>query len=313
MTDGYFDITNKYSITPEVVPMFGVPECVIVGFFNGTTSFDCTPTEVKVRHSFVKPHRQRGLRALRGVVRSARHRRQLGQRGQLVQPRVRRTADHGVGSRSTASRIRTRRRSTRFTTSGRRATRMSSARQRRRRQGRHGRRRAREITQGYAGAVGLAVRYPYRQVHDPRPRPQGEDERATGSTPTRRRTSPTRSARTARRSSRRARYEELTESPGTSSSRVSVATRREVECRRTGDGDRETCHGQYFEGSGAESTKQMVKLRWLGYRHRSKAQTVDKTGDGHAGRRDLPQPRPRLRPADACGKPGEVDPPRRRS
>ena len=54
MSEGYFDITNKYSLTPEIVPSFGVPECVIVGFFNGTTSFDCTPTEVKVRHSFVK-------------------------------------------------------------------------------------------------------------------------------------------------------------------------------------------------------------------------------------------------------------------
>ena len=54
ITDGYFDITNKYTISPEILPSFGVPECVIVGFFNGTTSFDCTPTEVKVRHSFVK-------------------------------------------------------------------------------------------------------------------------------------------------------------------------------------------------------------------------------------------------------------------
>src|SRR5690606_24215803 len=41
--NGYFDITNKYSISPEIVDWFGVPECVIVGFFNGTSSWDCTP------------------------------------------------------------------------------------------------------------------------------------------------------------------------------------------------------------------------------------------------------------------------------
>ncbi len=54
INEGYFDITNKYSLTPEIVPSWGVPECVIMGFFNGTTSFDCTPTEVKMRHSFVR-------------------------------------------------------------------------------------------------------------------------------------------------------------------------------------------------------------------------------------------------------------------
>ncbi len=49
---GYLDITAKYQLSPEIIPWFGVPECVIVGFFNATSSYDCTPTEVKVRHSF---------------------------------------------------------------------------------------------------------------------------------------------------------------------------------------------------------------------------------------------------------------------
>jgi hypothetical protein len=51
---GYFDITNKYSIAPEPGGMLGVPECVVIGFFNGSTTFDCSPTEVRVRHSFVR-------------------------------------------------------------------------------------------------------------------------------------------------------------------------------------------------------------------------------------------------------------------
>ena len=51
---GYFDITNKYQAKSEVNPGWGVSECVVLGFMNGGSSFDCTPAEVKVRHSFVK-------------------------------------------------------------------------------------------------------------------------------------------------------------------------------------------------------------------------------------------------------------------
>jgi hypothetical protein len=50
----FFDVTNKYQLAPEPLPGFGVPECLLLGFFNGTSSFDCTPVEVKMRTSFVK-------------------------------------------------------------------------------------------------------------------------------------------------------------------------------------------------------------------------------------------------------------------
>ena len=52
--DAYFDVTNKYLLKSEVNPQFGISECVIIGFFSGGSTFDCTPTEVKVRHSFEK-------------------------------------------------------------------------------------------------------------------------------------------------------------------------------------------------------------------------------------------------------------------
>jgi hypothetical protein len=52
--NGYFDITNKFQMKTNPVGLYGVPECVLIGFFNGTTSFDCTPQEVKVRSSFVR-------------------------------------------------------------------------------------------------------------------------------------------------------------------------------------------------------------------------------------------------------------------
>ncbi len=51
---GYFDVTNKYTVTSEAIPGWGISECVLIGFFNNSTSFDCSPTEVKVRSSFVK-------------------------------------------------------------------------------------------------------------------------------------------------------------------------------------------------------------------------------------------------------------------
>jgi hypothetical protein len=50
----YFDVTNKYLLKPAILDGFGVPECVIQGFFNGSSSFDCSPTEVKMRSSFVR-------------------------------------------------------------------------------------------------------------------------------------------------------------------------------------------------------------------------------------------------------------------
>ena len=46
--------------------------------------------------------------------------------------------------------------------------------------------------------------------------------------------------------------------------RISVATAREVECRRTGDGDRETCHSQFFDSTNDPSSKEMVSYGgWL--------------------------------------------------
>jgi len=47
--------------------------------------------------------------------------------------------------------------------------------------------------------------------------------------------------------------------------RVGLAYARTVECRRTGDGDRDACHGQYFESSETDpNTKDMVSFgNWL--------------------------------------------------
>ena len=45
---------------------------------------------------------------------------------------------------------------------------------------------------------------------------------------------------------------------------VAVATRREVECRRTRSGDRDECHAQFFDSTADPNTKQMVSYGgWL--------------------------------------------------
>ncbi len=56
---------------------------------------------------------------------------------------------------------------------------------------------------------------------------------------------------------------------------VSLAYRREVECRRTGDGDRASCHAEFFDGDGSPASKVMVSYGgWL--IDKVKPQSVDK-------------------------------------
>src|SRR5262249_29684480 len=56
--------------------------------------------------------------------------------------------------------------------------------------------------------------------------------------------------------------------------KVAVATRREVECRRTHAGDRDSCHALYFEGADPDS-KAMVTFGGWGI-DRTIEQAVDK-------------------------------------
>lgn len=82
---------------------------------------------------------------------------------------------------------------------------------------------------------------------------------------------------------------------------VSVAYRREVECRRTHDGDRAACHAEFFESDSSPHGKQVVPIGgWL--TDKVKAQAVDQGKPGfyvcHNPVRDYD-------PAGICGKPGD--------
>ncbi len=54
--NGYFDITNKYYIAPENTQFsWGtIPTCMLIGFYTGSTAYDCNPQEATVRFSFWK-------------------------------------------------------------------------------------------------------------------------------------------------------------------------------------------------------------------------------------------------------------------
>jgi hypothetical protein len=54
--DGYFDITNRFYIEPEMTTMWGwqFPTCWLVGVFTGSSTFECDAQEATVRFSFKK-------------------------------------------------------------------------------------------------------------------------------------------------------------------------------------------------------------------------------------------------------------------
>jgi hypothetical protein len=82
---------------------------------------------------------------------------------------------------------------------------------------------------------------------------------------------------------------------------VSVAYRREVECRRTGDGDRASCHAAFFESDATPAGKQMVKVGgWL--TDTPKKQDVDL---GKPAFHVCHNPVRDYDPENICGKPGD--------
>ena len=58
INDGYFDITNKYYISPaQTASPFSdytgsVPTCIVIGIYTGSSTYDCNAQEATVRHSY---------------------------------------------------------------------------------------------------------------------------------------------------------------------------------------------------------------------------------------------------------------------
>lgn len=303
ISDGYFDVTNKYTITPEIIPSFGVPECVIVGFFNGTSSFDCTPTEVKVRHSFVKLTGKEDFEpfeesfAQRDVVGNWGNAGNSFNREYGAPPITAWDPQYGYTDAKTKMFYSVHNIWEKSHQDVKCATNEDldkdgtadecSA----------------EITK-YAGNAGsqcdvqigkctIPVRdRPVKTIgywlNADAPQDLSDEVSADGKTVT-----------------RQGAYEELTDT-WSQLLKVSVAYRREVECRRTGDGTREQCHEEFFEGTGPES-KQMLKFGgWMVDTAIPQPVDVDPIT-----KRDRPLVTTCHNPVRAydepmCGKPGEV-------
>ncbi|HVJ92728.1 MAG TPA: zinc-dependent metalloprotease [Labilithrix sp.] len=301
LTDGYFDITNKYSITPEVIPSFGVPECVIVGFFNGTTSFDCSPTEVRVRHSFVK---LTGKEDFEPFEESMAPRDIVGNWGSAGNsfnreyggpPITAWDPQYGFTDATTKTfysihNIWEKSHQDVTCASNEDADNDGTADAC-----------AVDITQ-YAGSSGSQCdvhigkcTIPVRDrkvktvaywLNADAPQELADEVSEDGKTVI-----------------RRGAYEELTDT-WNQIFKVSVATRREVECRRTHDGSRDECHSLYFTGTGPES-KQMVKFGGWGI-DTPTTLDVDLT-DGNETPIIATCHNPvRAYDPKVCGKPGEV-------
>lgn len=294
VSEGYFDITNKYTVTPEGSSMWGLPECVIQGFMNGTTSFDCSAAEVKVRHSFVKltgkedfepfeeSFAQRDIVGNWGNAGNSFNREYGGPPISAWDPQYGFTdaktktfysihnlwvkshldvacSDNADGDKNgTADACED-------------APAVSNGSQ----------------CDIHIGKCTIPVRD--RQVktigywlNPEAPIELADEVSADGKTVV-----------------RQGVYEELTDT-WNQLIKVAIATRREVECRRTKDGDRATCHEEFFEGTGPAS-KQMVKFGGWGI-DTPKEVPVDK-GDQAFATCHNPV---RAYDAKFCGTPGEV-------
>jgi hypothetical protein len=60
LNQGYLDVTNKYTVTPAMSSspfsdvQGDVPTCLVVGLYTGSSTYECDPQEATVRSSFLK-------------------------------------------------------------------------------------------------------------------------------------------------------------------------------------------------------------------------------------------------------------------
>jgi hypothetical protein len=301
ISEGYFDVTNKYTMAPETIPGWGIPECVIIGYFNGTSSFDCTPTEVRVRHSFVKLTGKEDFEpfeesnAARDVVGNWGNAGNTFNREYGAPPISAWDPQYGYTDAKTK---------TFYSIHNIWEKSHQEVACETNEDGNHdGTADECEADKtGYAGKPGsqcdIHVGKCTIPVRDRKVKTIGywlnadAPQELTDEL-----------AEDGKTIERHGVYEELTET-WSQLLKVSVAARREVECRRTHDGNLEACHAEFFEGNGPQS-KQMVKFGGWGI-DTPKAQDVDKSGD-----QDTPLVTTCHNPVRAydlpmCGKPGEV-------
>jgi hypothetical protein len=255
---GYLDVTNQYQVKPQVNPQFGTSDCVMMGFFNGSASFDCSPTLVRVRHSFVRLTGEEDFEPFEESVAPLDVVGNWGNAGNNFQrnygapPRTTWDPQYGFTDAKTQTfyafhnlweKSHQAFACTDNTDSNKDGTADACANE----------------TTGYTGAnsgsqcdvyVGKCT-IPVRDrsvktigywLNADAPQELTDDVNNGAVT-------------------RRGAFEESTYT-WNQMLRVAVATRREVECRRTGGGNRDQCHALYFEGQGPNSTEMVAFGGW---------------------------------------------------
>ncbi|MBX3232699.1 MAG: zinc-dependent metalloprotease [Labilithrix sp.] len=304
--NGYFDVTNKYQLKSSPVGAYGIPECVLVGFFNGTTTFDCSPVEVKMRSSFIRltgdedfePFEEN--KTFRDVVGNWGNAGNNFNREYGGAPITAWDPQYGYTDANTHT----------FYSFHNIWEKSHLATQCGSNADEDGDGTADECqpeVAGYSGSLGsqcdVYIGRCTIPVRDRKIKPIGYWLNADAPEDLQDEVSPDGKTITSPGA-----LEEMTIT-WSQLVKVAVAYRREVECRRThdfGDGDhRDDCHDLYFEGTGPES-KEMVRFGGWGI-DTPKPQEVDKGADG----KDLPAVTTCHNPVRAydlpmCGKPGEL-------
>ena len=296
---GYFDVTNKFTVEPETVQFSwgAIKKCQLVAFFTGSSSFDCNPQEAVVRLSFDKIKADEDFEpfedsvAWRDVVGN------MGGDGDAAQLSFGSAPRNGYDPQYGYTDALTKRYKNvhELWKASHQAARCESDAD----TNRDGTADAcaNDVT-GYKGHTGsrcdvtvgkctIPVRDRERKTVGywfNREAPEAVLDEVDGSG----------------KVQKRGTLEDLTYS-WNQLLEVSVAYRREVECRATGDGDRDTCHAEFFEGSGPDSKVMVSFGNWLV--DKVKPQAVDK---GKAVLVACHNPVREYDPEEPCGKPGTV-------
>lgn len=297
---GYLDVTNKFTVEPDEIhfPWGSIPRCAIVSIFTGASSYDCTPQEATTRTSFARVQKDEDFEAFED------NRQWLdvvgntggegdGMNGSILgSARTKWDPQYGFQDSAThrlKSIHNTWQKSHQAATCGSNAdedhdgTADECANER----------------TGYTGSKGaqcdvlankctLPVRdRPIKTIayHLNKEAPEGFQDKLDG----------------AGKVIEQGTLEQMGVAWNQLIS-VAAAYRREVECRRTGDGDRASCHAQFFESDDSPTNKQAVAVGgWL--TDKPKALDIDK---GLPSFYVCHNPVRAYDPEGACGKPGST-------
>lgn len=255
--EGYLDITNKYTVTPATSASpfsdyrANVPTCLVVGLFTGSSTYECDPQEATVRSSFKKIDQDHDFEPLENTTATMDI---VGNPGGIGDSRL--VGAMSAGRQSWDPQYG-------FTDEGFRRFAYVHNTWKKSHQAA-----ACNVdddcaneTTGYVGRSGSVCdvhvkkcTIPYRdrevktigywvnkEAPDELQDPVGADGKPTA----------------------RGTLEDLTHS-WNQLMRVAVATAREVECRRAGDGDRNSCHAEFFDSNNDPGSKEMLSYGgWL--------------------------------------------------